>query len=153
MSWEFGPNDSSADEIRKAFRVFGFAVIRSVLNRHELTLVRAELDRTFGSDHLRDLAVMCSTELLKYQPIWRCLFKESVVRSLRAALDPSCATKTMRMCSEIHMGRLACSVIEAGIWMPAAKLKMTTSASRSTGSPSAGYFSRISTMAGAGNHG
>jgi hypothetical protein len=88
MSWEFGPNDSSADEIRKAFRVFGFAVIRSVLDRNELTLVRAELDRTFGSDRLRDLAVMCSTELLKCEPIWRCLFKESVVRSLKAALGP-----------------------------------------------------------------
>jgi hypothetical protein len=87
MTWEFGSNDSSADDIRKAFRVFGFAVVRSVLDRDELTLVRSELDRAFG-EQLRDLPVMCSTELLKYELIWRCLFKESVVRSLRAALGP-----------------------------------------------------------------
>ena len=48
--------------------------------------MRAELDRAFDSAPLHDLAVMCSTELLRHEVIWRCLFKEPVVRSLRAAL-------------------------------------------------------------------
>jgi hypothetical protein len=88
MNWEFRTNDSSADDIRKAFRVFGFAVIRNALDRRELALVRSELDRAFDSAHLHDLPVMCCTELLKYEAIWRCLFKEGVVNSLRAALGP-----------------------------------------------------------------
>ncbi len=88
MSWEFGPGEASAEDIRRAFRVFGFAVIRGVLERDELAAVRAELDRAFDSAPLRDLAVMCTTELLRHEVIWRCLFKEPVVRSLRAALGP-----------------------------------------------------------------
>jgi Phytanoyl-CoA dioxygenase (PhyH) len=87
LSWEFGPGDA-AEDIRKAFRVFGFAVIRGVLERNELAAVRAELDRAFGSAHLRNVPVMCSTQLLKHEPIWQCLFKDNVVRSLRAALGP-----------------------------------------------------------------
>ena len=87
MSWVFSPRDAPED-IRRAFRIFGFAVIRGVLERDELASVRAELDRAFDSAALRDLAVMCSTELLRREMIWRCLFKERVVRSLRAALGP-----------------------------------------------------------------
>lgn len=88
MNWEFDPQVSSPARIREAFRVFGFVVVRSVLGLDELSLVRAELDRAFDSAQLRDLPVMCSTELLKHEVIWRCLFNDGVVSSLRAALGP-----------------------------------------------------------------
>ena len=87
MSWEFAA-DTPADDIRGAFRVFGLAVIRGVLDRDEVSAVRAELDRAFARAPLRDLAVMCSSEVLRHELIWRCLFKERVVQSLRAALGP-----------------------------------------------------------------
>lgn len=87
MIWEFGAN-FSADDIRRALRVFGFAVIRNVLDRQEVSLVRSELDRAFGSAHLQDLPTLYSTEMLKREPIWRPLFKDRVVSSLQAALGP-----------------------------------------------------------------
>jgi hypothetical protein len=86
MIWEFGANDFSG--VRESLRVFGFALIRSVLDRDEVALVRSELDQVFRSAHLQDLPTLYSTEMLKYEPIWRTLFKERIVSSLRAALGP-----------------------------------------------------------------
>jgi len=88
VNWEFDPQVSSPAKIREAFRVFGFVVVRRVLGLDELSRVRAELDRAFDGARLRDLPVMCSTEFLKHEVVWRCLFKETVVGSLRAALGP-----------------------------------------------------------------
>ncbi len=61
-------------------------VVRGVLDPPALTQVRSELDRAFGSTPLSGAAIMCSTESLQHEPVWRHLFNESVVRSLRAAL-------------------------------------------------------------------
>ncbi len=88
MNWEFGSENFSDDDVRSAFRVWGFVVIRNAFSQQEVTLVRSELDRAFGSAHLRDLPTMCSTEVLKHEAIWNHLFKECVVKSLRAALGP-----------------------------------------------------------------
>jgi phytanoyl-CoA dioxygenase PhyH len=88
MIWEFDSNSISVNDIRKAFRVLGFVVIRNVLDRQEVTLVRSALDRAFGSAHLQDLPTLVSTEMIKHEPIWRTLFKERVVNSLRAVLGP-----------------------------------------------------------------
>ncbi len=100
MSWEFGPGDLVADDVRNAFRVFGFVVVRSVLDRQELVLLRSELDRAFDSVHLRELPVMCTTESLKHAPAWRCLFNDRVVQSLRAALGPELCYQ-----SDLHVQR------------------------------------------------
>jgi hypothetical protein len=88
MNWEFDPQCSSVNAIQSAFRSFGFALIRNVLDQQELSTVRAELDRAFDSGPLKNLPVMCPTELLMREAVWRCLFKEHVVSSLRAALGP-----------------------------------------------------------------
>jgi hypothetical protein len=85
VSWEFGADARPAD-IREAFRVFGFALIRGVLTGAEVTQVRAELDRQYASAELASLPVMCGSEMLKHETLWRCLFKERVVSSLAAAL-------------------------------------------------------------------
>jgi hypothetical protein len=87
VSWEFAGDAQPAD-IREAFRVFGFALIRSVLTPAEVTQVRAELDRQYASPELARLPVMCGSEMLKHETLWRCLFKERVVSSLAAALGP-----------------------------------------------------------------
>jgi len=88
MSWEFDANSFSDDDVRSTFRTWGFVLIRNVLTRQEVIEVRAELDRAFGSAHLRDLPTMCSTEVLQREAIWKNLFKDSIVKSLRAALGP-----------------------------------------------------------------
>ena len=91
MTWEFGAERFSDSEVRSAFRTWGFVLIRNVLSQKEVTQVRSELDRAFASAHLRELPTMCSSELLKRELIWRNLFTESIVRSLRAALgQPLC---------------------------------------------------------------
>jgi hypothetical protein len=59
-----------------------------VLDRQEVALVRSALDRAFGNALVRDLPTLVSTEMIKHEPIWRTLFKERVVNSLRAALGP-----------------------------------------------------------------
>jgi Phytanoyl-CoA dioxygenase (PhyH) len=86
MIWEFGDNDFS--EVRESLRIFGFALIRNVLDRHQVKLVRSELDQAFDSAHLRDMSTLYSTEILKHEPVWRTLFDARVVSSLRAALGP-----------------------------------------------------------------
>ena len=58
MSWEFEPNSVSTDAIRKSLGVFGFAVIRNILDRQEVRQVRSELDRAFGNAHLQDLPTL-----------------------------------------------------------------------------------------------
>jgi Phytanoyl-CoA dioxygenase (PhyH) len=88
MSWEFDSRSSSEHDVRDALRIFGFVVIRNVLDLQEVGGVRAELDKAFASAHLQDLPTLCSTEVLKREPIWRMLFKDRVVSSLRAALGP-----------------------------------------------------------------
>jgi hypothetical protein len=88
MSWEFGADEESGEEIRRAFRAYGFAVVRGVVGQQDLAALRSELDRNFDSAPLHDEAVMCNTESLGCAPVWRCLFQDSVVKSLRAALGP-----------------------------------------------------------------
>lgn len=87
-SWEFGADERSGTAIQSAFRAYGFAVVRGVVTQPELAALRSELDRTFDSARLRGEPVMSNTEALACAAVWRCLFKESVVRSLRAALGP-----------------------------------------------------------------
>lgn len=84
--WEFDAHDFSDDEVRAAFCFWGFVVIRSVLDRHEVNSVRSHLDAAFASAHLKSLPTMCSSELLKQEPVWSVLFKDTVVKSLKAAL-------------------------------------------------------------------
>lgn len=87
MSWEFG-GDAPPAQVREAFRVFGLVLIRGVLSPEDVSQVRAELDRQYASAELRELPVMCGSELLKHETLWRCLFRERVVSSLAAALGP-----------------------------------------------------------------
>ena len=86
MIWEFADNDFT--EVREALRIFGFAVIRNVLDRDEVQLVRSELDRAFGDGHLKEMPTLYSSEILKHERVWGALFKDRVVNSLRAALGP-----------------------------------------------------------------
>jgi hypothetical protein len=88
MSWKFDSEGFSERGVRDALRVFGFAVIRNALDSREVSQVRSALDRAFASAHLRNLPTMCSTEVLKHEPIWRMLFKDPIVSSLRAAVGP-----------------------------------------------------------------
>jgi phytanoyl-CoA dioxygenase PhyH len=88
MNWEFDSQSFSELGVRDALRIFGFAVIRNALDLREVSKVRSELDHAFASPQLRDLPTMCSTEVLKREPIWRMLFKDCIVSSLRAALGP-----------------------------------------------------------------
>jgi hypothetical protein len=86
MIWEFSENDFSV--VRDSLCIFGFALIRNVLDRQEVNLVRSELDRAFGSAHLKSMPTLYTTEMLKHPPIWRTLFKDRLVNPLRAALGP-----------------------------------------------------------------
>jgi hypothetical protein len=63
-------------------------VIRNALTATEISQTRAELDRTFANPHLKDLPILCTSQLLEREPLWRLLFKDSVVHPLRAALGP-----------------------------------------------------------------
>jgi len=78
----------SGEEIRRAFRVFGFVVVRGALQADEVAAVREALDRAFESAQLRDLPVMCTSESLQCELVWSCLFRPRVVGWLRAALGP-----------------------------------------------------------------
>jgi phytanoyl-CoA dioxygenase PhyH len=86
MAWDFNGSDFSG--VRAALREFGFVVIRGVLDREAVARVRATLDRTFCAAHLRDVHTLYSTEMLKHEPLWRPLFEDRVVASLRCALGP-----------------------------------------------------------------
>jgi len=88
MIWEFESDSFSKEGIRNSLSVFGFAVVRNVLDQEEVSLVRSELDQAFDSTHLRDLPTLCSNEMLKRESIWRTLFKDCVVSALRAAVGP-----------------------------------------------------------------
>lgn len=88
MIWEFGEGENDFSRVREALRVFGFALIRNVLDPDEVSLVRAELDLAFGIAGRREMPTLYSTEILKHERVWRALFNERVVRSLRAALGP-----------------------------------------------------------------
>lgn len=88
LRWDFTAPDAVPGRVREAFSLYGFAVIRGVLDTLELCRVRSELDRVFASPHLRPLPLMITSELLKHELVWRCLFKEQVVGPLRAALGP-----------------------------------------------------------------
>jgi hypothetical protein len=87
-AWQFDSDDFPTDAIRRAFRLFGMVVIRNALERDEVRIVRAELDRAFASEQMRDVAVMCPTEILKHPAVWSMVFKDRVVGALRAALGP-----------------------------------------------------------------
>ena len=47
---------------------------------------RACLDAVFGADYLASIPLLCSTEVLKLEPIWRMLFTPQIVKALKAAL-------------------------------------------------------------------
>jgi len=87
-AWEFDSDDLPADAVRRSFSIFGMVVVRNALNREEVRQVRAELDGAFASAHMRDAALMCGTELLRHPPVWSMMFKDRIVRALRAALGP-----------------------------------------------------------------
>jgi Phytanoyl-CoA dioxygenase (PhyH) len=87
-AWEFDGDDFPADAVRRAFRIFGMVVVRNAVSRDEVRKVRAALDRAFASEHLREVPVMCPTEILKHPAVWSMMFKERIVRALRAALGP-----------------------------------------------------------------
>lgn len=85
--WDFRAG-AAADAVRRAFRAFGFVIIRSVIEPKELARLRMTLDEAFAGSQLRELPTMWTTEVLKHESVWRCLFKERVVEGLRAALGP-----------------------------------------------------------------
>lgn len=87
-AWEFDSDDFPAEAVRRAFRVFGMIIVRSVLNPEEVRRARAALDGAFASEHMRDVPVMCATEILQYPRVWSMMFKPRIVRALRAALGP-----------------------------------------------------------------
>jgi hypothetical protein len=87
-NWEFESTNFSAKDVRDALRMFGFVLMRNSLTFDEVGQVRAELDRAFSSADLKELPSLYTTEVLKREPIWRMLFKDSVVNPLRAALGP-----------------------------------------------------------------
>jgi hypothetical protein len=86
LGWEFDEDDFPAQAVSRAFRTFGIVVVRNALSQDEVRQVRAELDCAFASEHMRDAALMCGTELLRYPAVWSMMFKDRVVRALRAAL-------------------------------------------------------------------
>jgi hypothetical protein len=88
MTWDFTAESFSEAGVRDALRIFGFAVIRNALTSAEISQTRMELDRAFATGYLKDLPTLCTSELLKREPLWRMLFKDGIVRSLRAALGP-----------------------------------------------------------------
>jgi Phytanoyl-CoA dioxygenase (PhyH) len=88
LDWEFAGDDFPAATVREAFRIHGVALIRNALDADEVRRARAELDRAFASEHMRDVAVMCPTEIVKHPPVWSMMFKSRIVRALRAALGP-----------------------------------------------------------------
>jgi ectoine hydroxylase-related dioxygenase (phytanoyl-CoA dioxygenase family) len=88
MKWDFDAESFSEQAIRNALRYVGCVVIRNVLDTGEVTEIRSELKRAFSSAQLKDLPTLISTEVLKREPIWRTLFKDRIVSSLRAALGP-----------------------------------------------------------------
>jgi hypothetical protein len=87
-AWDFDCDDFPSQAVSRAFRIFGMIVVRSALSRDEVKQVRAELDRAFASEHMRDVAVMCGREVLEHPPVWSMMFKDRIVRALRAALGP-----------------------------------------------------------------
>jgi hypothetical protein len=88
LPWEFAGDDLAPTAVRQAFRIFGLVLVRGALDSDELQSVRAELDRAFTSEHLRDRSVMCATEIRTHTLVWSTVFKSRVVRALRAALGP-----------------------------------------------------------------
>jgi len=86
--WQFHSSRFSVADVRRSFQAFGFVLIRSVLGPDDVRHAREALDRAFEHDGLSDPSRMCSTEVLRYESIWRWIFEEPVVRSLRAALGP-----------------------------------------------------------------
>ncbi|HXO66319.1 MAG TPA: phytanoyl-CoA dioxygenase family protein [Steroidobacteraceae bacterium] len=88
LPWEFTSDDFAPPAVRQAFRIFGIVLVRNALDADEVRGVRAELDRAFSSEHRRDSAGMCPTEILMHPLTWSTMFKSRIVRALRAALGP-----------------------------------------------------------------
>jgi Phytanoyl-CoA dioxygenase (PhyH) len=88
LAWEFTGDDFAATAVKEAFRIFGIVVVRAALDPDEVRGVRAELDRAFASEQLRDDSVLCPTGFLMHPAVWSTLFKSRIVRALRAALGP-----------------------------------------------------------------
>jgi hypothetical protein len=87
-SWEFDGDNLAAEAVRRAFRVFGMVIVRNALSAEEVRCARAELDRAFASEPMRELHVMYASALLSYPGVWSTIFKERIVHALRAALGP-----------------------------------------------------------------
>jgi Phytanoyl-CoA dioxygenase (PhyH) len=88
LPWVFDRENLPPQAVRSAFRIFGIVVVRHALDREEVHRTRAALDRAFESQQLRDVPVMCPTEVLKHAAAWSTMFKERVVGALHAALGP-----------------------------------------------------------------
>jgi hypothetical protein len=87
-AWVCAVDAIPPEPVRRAFRTFGMIVVRNALTAEEVGRVRAELDGSFASEHMREIPVMCQSELLKHPIVWSTMFKERIVRALRAALGP-----------------------------------------------------------------
>lgn len=90
-AWEVDSDDFPPAAVREAFRIFGIILVRNALTGEEVTRVRAQLDQAFASEPMRDVAVMCPTQILKHAPVWSMVFKDRIVRALQAALGPELA--------------------------------------------------------------
>lgn len=88
LPWEFASDHFESKAVRQAFRIFGIVVVRDALDPGEVRQIRAELDRAFASEQLRDDSVMYPTELLVHPLVWSTMFKSRIVRALHAALGP-----------------------------------------------------------------
>jgi hypothetical protein len=88
MRWEFESRTMSNRGVRDSLRKFGFAVIRNAFDPKTVSRIRSQLDEAFASAEMRDRPTMCSTEVLRRESIWRMLFDDGIVSSLRAALGP-----------------------------------------------------------------
>ena len=86
--WEFDSDDFPPEEVRDAFHIHGMVVVRNALDAGQIERVRAALDRAFNEAHMRDVPVMCPSQLLRHPDIWAMLFRPRIVRALRAALGP-----------------------------------------------------------------
>lgn len=85
-AWEVVGEEVPAPAVREAFRIFGIILVRNALSREEVARVRTALDHAFATEQMRDVAVMCPAQILRHATVWSMIFKERIVRALRAAL-------------------------------------------------------------------
>lgn len=86
MNFLFNASSFRDDAVRSAYRDWGFVVVRGVLGTQEVQTLRSELETSFAGTRLKDWRSMPTTECLEHASIFRVLFKDGIVTSLRAAL-------------------------------------------------------------------